>query len=70
MRKSRSHNDFLDHKKENVHFYISSLQVLSDIKSTAEWALNDTKSKADYSEMGCFKDTVQTTPSQLLEQRF
>jgi len=59
MRKFRSHINLFDQKKESVHFYVSSLK-----------ALNDTKPNVDYSEMGCFKDTVQTTPSQLLEQRF
>lgn len=59
MRKSRSHINLFDQKKEAVHFYVSSLVVL-----------NDTKTNADYSEMGCFKDNVKTTPSQLLEQRF
>lgn len=59
MRKSRSHINFFEQKKETVNFYVSSLRIT-----------NNTKPTADYSEMGCFKDTVQTTPSQILEQRF
>lgn len=59
MRKSRSHINFFEHKKETVDFYVSTLMIINHVKPIA-----------DYSEMGCFKDTVQTTPSQLLEQRF
>jgi len=59
MRKSKSHINFFDHKKETVDFYVSVL-----------WVSNHVKSTADYSEMGCFKDTALTTPSQMLEQRF
>jgi len=59
VRKLRSNHNLFDQKKENAHFYVSSLVVL-----------NDTKTNVDYSEMGCFKDNVKTTPSQLLEQRF
>jgi len=59
VKKFRSHHNLFDQKKETVHFYVSSLIVL-----------NDTKANVDYSEMGCFKDNVKTTPSQLLEQRF
>lgn len=59
MRKSKSRFNLFNPKKDTVDFYVSALRVSNNIKSNA-----------DYSEMGCFKDTVQTTPYQLLEQRF
>lgn len=59
MRKTRSHFNLFNQKKEAVDFYVSTLRIS-----------NDFKTHADYSEMGCFKDTVRSTPYEVLEQRF